>query len=85
MTKNDYSIQMESIKALIEAGKIKKMSQLEKLSPTYISKAMGVNYGRYVEKLHKPELFTFKEVKKLADLVKIDLMNIVALILKEIK
>ena len=84
MTTKDYSIQMESIKALIEGGKIKKMSQLEKLSPTFISKSLGLNYGRYIAMLHKPETFSFVELKKLASLIKVDLRILVELILKEI-
>ncbi len=84
MAKKDYSIQLASIKALIENGKIKKMSQLDELSPTYISKAIGLNYGRYISMLHKPESFSFIELKKLASLINVDLRILVEMILKEI-
>ena len=85
MAKKDYTIQLESIKTLIENGKIKKLSQLEKLSPTHISKSIGINYGRYITKLHKPELFTLLELKKLSKLVNIELKVLIEIILKEIR
>jgi hypothetical protein len=85
MAKKDYSIQLESIKTLLENGKIKKLGQLEELSPTYISKSIGLNYGRYIIKLHKPELFTLLELKKFATLINTDLRVIVEIILKEIR
>lgn len=81
MAKN---IEFEAIKAMFETGKIKKLVQLEKLSPTKLSKLLGINYGRYIEKLHNPELFALKELVKLAQIIDIDFKLIVDNVVAEI-
>lgn len=78
-------MQLASIKKLMEKGKVKKMSQLEELSPTFISKTIGLNYGRYIIKLHQPELFSLFELKKLASLINVDLRILLEIIVKEIR
>lgn len=79
------NIEFEAIKAMFETGKIKKMGQIEKLSPTKLSKLLGINYGRYIKKLHNPELFVIKEVMKLAEIIDIDFKIILDSIAKELK
>lgn len=66
------NIEFEAIKAMFETGKITKMAQLEKLSPTKLSKLLGINYGRYIEKFHNPELFALRELVKLAKIIDTD-------------
>lgn len=82
LTKN---IELEAIKALFEMNTIKKLSQLEKLSPTKISKRLKINYGRYIEKLHHPELFALKELFNLAQLIDIDIDVLLGVVIPEVK
>ena len=69
---------------MFETGKIKKMKQLEKLSPTKIAKALGLNYGRYITKLHNPELFVIAELKKLSKVLDIKFRIISEVVIGEV-
>jgi 3-methyladenine DNA glycosylase Mpg len=74
----------EAIKAMFETGKIKKMKQLEKLSPTKMAKALGLNYGRYIRKLYNPELFVIAELKKLSKIVDTKFRTISEVVISEV-
>jgi len=77
-------IAFEAIKAMFEMDKIKKMKQLEKLSPTKISRALGINYGRYMKKLYNPELFVIAELKKLASIINVEFRIISNVVIDEV-
>ena len=77
-------MEFEAIKAMFETGKIKKMTQLEKLSPTKLSKLLGINYGRYIEKLHNPELFALRELVKFSEIIDIDFKLLADTVIAEI-
>lgn len=78
------NIEFEAIKAMFETGKINKFIQLEKLSPTKLSKLLGINYGRYIEKLHNPQLFVLRELVKLAEILDIDFKLLTDTVVSEI-
>lgn len=84
MEDDDMNIEFEAIKAMFETEKIKKMSQLERLSPTKLSKLLGINYGRYIEKLNNPELFMLRELMKLAKLIDVDFKLLVDTVVTDI-
>lgn len=69
---------------MFEMGKIKKMKQLEKLSPTKIAKSLGINYGRYIRKLYNPELFVIAELIKLAKILDIKFKLISEVVIREV-
>jgi hypothetical protein len=69
---------------MFETGKIKKMKQLEKLSPTKMAKALGLNYGRYIRKLYNPELFVIAELKKLSKIVDTKFRTISEVVISEV-
>lgn len=77
-------MEFEAIKAMFETGKIKRLTQLEKLSPTKLSKLLGINYGRYIEKLHNPELFALRELMKFAEIIDTDFKLIIDTVIAEI-
>ena len=85
MDNSAKSIEFEAIKAMFETGKIKKLIQLEKLSPTKLSKLLGINYGRYIEKLHNPELFVMRELVKLAHIIDVDFKLLASIVVEEIE
>lgn len=78
-------IELEAIKAMFETGKIKRMKQLEKLSPTKIAKALGLNYGRYIRKLYNPELFVVAELKMLAKILDAKFKTISEVVISEVE
>lgn len=51
-----------AIKSLFESGNVKKIRLLEEQAPTKMSKALGLNYNSYLEKLRNPEKFTIKHI-----------------------
>ena len=84
MEESAKNMEFEGIKAMFETGKIKKLTQLEKLSPTKLSKLLGINYGRYIEKLHNPELFALRELVKFAEIIDIDFKLLIDTVVTEI-
>jgi hypothetical protein len=72
------------IKAAFENGKIEKMSDLEKLSPTKIAALMGMNQGRYGSKLFEPDKFTPSEIFRLAIVLDLDESFIMKVIKKQL-
>ena len=84
MEDSGKNMEFEAIKAMFDTGKIKKLVQLEKLSPTKLSKLMGINYGRYIEKLHNPELFVVKEVLKLSHILDINFKSLADVVIEEV-
>lgn len=81
----EKDIAFEAIKAMFETGKIKKMRQLEKLSPTKLAKALGINYGRYINKLYNPEFFVIMELQKFAEIIDTKLKIISDIVIAEIE
>lgn len=77
-------IAFEAIKTMFETGKITKMKQLEKLSPTKTAKALGINYGRYIRKLYNPELFVISELIKLSEILDIKFKNLIEVVIREV-
>ena len=62
------------------AGSVSKMRDIEDLYPTNIAKALKINHSRYIEKLRKPEGFTFKHIWSLSKLLDIDIQVIIDVI-----
>ena len=69
---------------MFDSNNVKKMKDIEKLYPTMIATDMGMNHGRYIKKLYKPEDFTIKQICKLASLAQVDPSLITNIILTEI-
>lgn len=74
----------DPIKAMFETGKISKMWQLSELSPTKMSKLLHLNYGRYMEKLANPELFTLKELVNMSKILDMKFKSLVDVVTIEI-
>jgi hypothetical protein len=84
MEESAKNIEFEAIKAMFETGKIKKLTQLEKLSTTKLSKLLSINYGRYIEKLHNPELFALRELVNFAEIIDVDFKLLADVVVAEI-
>lgn len=84
MEESAKNIEFEAIKAMFETGKIKKFTQLEKLSTTKLSKLLRINYGRYIEKLHNPELFALRELVNFAEIIDVDFKLLADVVVAEI-
>lgn len=80
---NEIEVELRSIKSTFETGEIKKMYEISKLYPTKIIRAMGLNHGRYVAKLAKPEKFTISEIIRFSRLIGVDHNKVLEVILKE--
>lgn len=60
-----------SLRVLFETGNIKKMSDLIDLYPSKIADDLKINYGRFINKLYKPEQFSVKEIIRFAQLIEV--------------
>lgn len=76
--------QFKGVRSMFLAGNVTKMKDIEDLYPTNIAKSLGVNHSRYIEKLYKPEGFTFKHIWDLSKLLDIDVQLIIDVIKKEL-
>jgi len=72
-----------SIKSLFEKGYVKKMYEICPLHPTKVIKALGLNHGRYVNKLTKPEKFTINEIIRFSILIGVDHYTVLKVIVDE--
>ena len=73
----------KGVRSMFLAGNVAKMRDIEDLNPTSIAKSLGINHSRYIEKLHKPEGFTFKHIWQLSKLLDIDVQQIIDVIKRE--
>jgi hypothetical protein len=81
--KEEIEVELRSVKSIFETGEIKKMYEIAKLYPTKIIHALGLNHGRYIGKLAKPERFTISEIIRFSRLIGVDHKKVLEIILKE--
>jgi hypothetical protein len=74
-----------SIKSMFEQGNVRQMRDLEQLFPTSLSKDLNMNHGRYIERLHNPEKFSFNQIFKFASLINVDPKIVSDVIISELK
>lgn len=80
---NDAGLALRSIKSIFETGEVKRMYDISTLYPTKIIKALGLNHGRYVSKLAKPEKFSIEEIIRFSKLIGVDHNKVLEVILRE--
>lgn len=80
VVKNQYAI----IRSMFLSREVRKMRDVEKLYPTLIAKALGVNHSRYIQKLYKPEELSIKHFRDLANLLDIHPQVIMDIIMREL-
>jgi hypothetical protein len=74
---------LRSIKATFETGEVKRMYEISTLYPTKVIKALGLNHGRYINKLAKPEKFSIEEIIRFSRLIGVDHNKVMEVILRE--
>lgn len=86
MPRKEKSIPKPTVlKSVFLSSSIKRMKDMEKLYPTYIANTvLGMNYSRYIEKLHKPERFTIEQINLLAEWIDINPQIITNIILTQL-
>ena len=76
--------EFKGVRSMFLAGNVSRMRDIEDLNPTKIAKSLKINHSRYIEKLYKPEDFTFRHILNLAKLLDIDVQLIIDVIKKEV-
>ena len=84
MAKEEKKQQFIAIRSMFLSGSVNRMKDIEKLYPTGVSQALGMNHSRYIQKLYNPEEFKFKNIKALANLINIDIQVILDVVIKEL-
>jgi hypothetical protein len=84
MPKEERNNQFIAIKSMFISGSVRKMKDIEKLSPTKVAKALHMNHSRYIHKLYNPEQFKIIHLKDLANLLDLDIQIIWDVILKQV-
>lgn len=79
----EIDVAFRSIKSTFETGDVRKMYDIATLYPTKIIKALGLNHGRYINKLAKPETFDISEIIRFSRLIGVDHQKVLEVILKE--
>lgn len=85
MAKGENETQYAAVRLMFLSNTIKRMRDIEKLYPTMVSKALGINHSRYIQKLYKPEEFSIKHIVRLANLLDINPQLIIDVIFKQLK
>jgi hypothetical protein len=85
MAKKEEDVRLLAIRTMFLNNNIRKMKDLEKLYPTLVSKSLGINHSRYIEKLHAPEDFTVQNLLSLAALFKINVQLIWSVVVRQTK
>lgn len=62
---------------------VTRMRDIKDVNPTQVAKALGINHSRYLHKLQKPGEFAFRHIWKLAELLEIDVQQIIDIIKAE--
>jgi hypothetical protein len=84
MPKEAMSPKLKAIRSLFLNGDINEMKDIKELSPTLVTKSLGVNHGRFIKKLYHPEEFTVKHLLALSKLLDLDIQLILNVILKQV-
>lgn len=74
-----------SIKSMFETGNVLQMKDIEELFPTSLSKDLNMNHGRYIDRLHNPDKFSYKQIFRLSALINVDPKIISDVIVSELK
>lgn len=85
MVSEENKDSFKGVRSMFIAGSVSKMRDIEDLYPTNIAKALKINHSRYIEKLRKPEKFTFEHIWQLSKLLEIDMQLIIDIIKKELQ
>ena len=83
MSKTERTDRFIAIKSMFEQGNVQRMKDLDKIFPTAMAVAMGMNYDRYILCLYSPTDFKAREIMLFASLVNIDSRKIWDVIIKE--
>ena len=74
-----------SIKSTIESGNLRKLKDIEHLFSKAMADEIGVNHGRFIDKLKNPIKFSVKELFKFAYFINTEPDNLLGLVIQEIK
>lgn len=76
----------KTLKIMIETGNIKAFEEMFNVVPkTVVATDLGINYGRFLDKLNSLQDFSLKELFKLADLIEVDNKAVVNIVLNDVE
>jgi hypothetical protein len=64
--REDIQSKCLSIKSIMDSGNLKKLRELEPLLSKAMADELGVNHGRFLDKLRNPIKFSIKEIHRFA-------------------
>ncbi|SFW82745.1 hypothetical protein [Chitinophaga sancti] len=64
--REDIQSKCLSIKSIMDSGNLKKMRELEPLFSKAMADELGVNHGRFLDKLRNPIKFSLKDLHRFA-------------------
>jgi hypothetical protein len=85
MAKTGQTNQFIAIKSMFEQGNVQRMKDIEKIFPTAMAIAMGMNHGRYISCLYHPEELRGKEILRFASLISVDSRIVWNIIAKQVE
>lgn len=74
------------VRSIWTAGDLKSFAEMFNIVPrSTVATDLGLNYDRFSKKVLRPELLTFREVKRLSGLTGIDFQALAELVIREIE
>lgn len=83
MAKAEKSNQFIAIRSMFVTGSVRRLRDIEKLYPTAMAKALGINHSRYIHKLYHPEEFSIKHLLLMASTLDLDVHLLIEVVLKQ--
>ena len=75
-----------AIRSMVETGILSGFKEIFDIIPkTLVSNDLGMNYQTFTRKVNEPDLFTLRELAKIAHLMAVKPMTLVELILKDLE
>ena len=84
MTKEEKKTKYLALKSMFLSGQVQRMKDIEKIYPTMVAKDLGINHGRYINKLYKPQEFSIRHIIVLANVLEIDPQIIIKIIFAQL-
>jgi hypothetical protein len=76
----------KTLKIMVETGNIKAFEEMFNVVPkTVVAADLGINYGRFLDKLNNLQDFSLKELFKLADFIEVDNKAVVNIVLNDVE
>jgi len=83
---SDSDQRYKHVRSIWAAGDLKSFREILTIIPkSIVSKDLGLNYERFLQKINKLDLLSFRDVERLSKLTNIDFKSLAGLVIDDIE